>query len=270
MMMSTKKASTQFQPLNEKRNFEKIVDLLKEKVFSGEFGPGHRLPTERELAEALKVSRLSVREAYRALEMFGMLEIRRGNEGGAFIRAPSRHSIIQSVSDLFRFQGITLGEWNEARLLLELDIARLAIKRGDVRDYKHLEDLIGKAYEKIDRGIPAHEEHIDFHLAFAELAHNPILYTAYNSMMDLLLNNLISLKVTLEHSRKATLAHVAIVDALKTGKFDRLSRVIGEHVQEAGERLAPITEDSPLFAHAEARKTGNKKARPGKRVESTG
>ena len=255
--MSTKKISTQFQPLNEKRNFEKIVDLLKEKVFSGEFGPGHRLPAERELAEALKVSRLSVREAYRALEMFGMVEIRRGNEGGAFIRGPSRHSIIQSVSDLFRFQGITLEEWNEARLLLELDIARLAIKRADARDIEHLEDLIGKAYKKIDDGIPAHEEHIDFHLAFAELARNPILYTAYNSMMDLLLNNLISLKVTLDHSRKATLAHVAIVKALKAGDFDVLSRVIEEHVRGAGKRLAPITTESPLFAHSTAREAGS-------------
>ncbi len=247
-MMSTKKAPTQFRPLNEKRNFEKIVDLLKEKVFSGEFGPGHRLPPERELADALKVSRLSVREAYRALEMFGMLEIKRGNEGGAFIRGPSRRSIIQSVSDLFRFQGITLEEWNEARLLLELDIARLAVKRTEARECAHLEGLIRKAYEKIDSGIPAHQEHIDFHLAFAELAHNPILYTAYNSMMDLLLNNLIGLKVTLEHSRTATLAHVSIVDALKRGDFDRLCKVIEEHVREAGKRLAPITKGSPLFA----------------------
>jgi GntR family transcriptional regulator, transcriptional repressor for pyruvate dehydrogenase complex len=246
-MMSTKKISNQFRPLNEKRNFEKIVDLMKEKVFSGEFGPGHHLPAERDLAEALKVSRLSVREAYRALELFGMVEIRRGNEGGAFIRAPSRHSIIQSVSDLFRFQGITLEEWNEARLLLELDIARLAIMRANAGDYEHLEGLIEKAYEKINAGIPAHEEHIEFHLGFAELAHNPILFTAYNSMMDLLLNNLIALSVTLDHSRKATVAHVQIVNALKKGDFERLSKVIEGHVRGAGERLVPLIKDSPLF-----------------------
>jgi GntR family transcriptional regulator, transcriptional repressor for pyruvate dehydrogenase complex len=245
--MSTKKVSFQFEPLNEKRNFEKIVDLLKHKVFSGEFRPGHRLPAERELAEALRVSRLSVREAYRALEMFGMVEIRRGNEGGAFIRAPSRHSIIQSVSDLFRFQGITLDEWNEARLLLETDIARLAIKRADSSDIERLEGLIEKAYEKINAGIPAHEEHIAFHLGFAEVAHNPILITAYTSMMDLLLDNLIALSVTLEHSRKATIAHVEIVNTLKEGDFAKLSQVIEAHVLGAGIRLAPLTKDSPLF-----------------------
>jgi GntR family transcriptional repressor for pyruvate dehydrogenase complex len=236
-----------FQPLNEKKNFERIVDLVKEKVFLGEFRPNDRLPTERELAETLKVSRLSVREAYRALELFGMVEIRRGNEGGAFIRGPSRRSIIQSVSDLFRFQGITLEEWTEARLLLELDIARLAIKRASDKDYGRLEALIKEAQEKIKSGTPAHQEHIRFHLSFAELSRNRILYTAYNSMMDLLLNNLIALSASLEHSRKAMLAHTRIVAALKKGDFDPLSAVIEEHVRGAGRRLKSIVKDSPLF-----------------------
>ncbi len=236
-----------FQPLNDKKNFEKIVDLVKEKVFLGEFRPNDRLPTERELAGALKVSRLSVREAYRALELFGMVEIRRGNEGGAFIRGPSQRSIIQSVSDLFRFQGITLQEWTEARLLLELDIARLAVRRASHKDYERLEGLVKEAHEKIESGTPAHEEHIRFHLGFAELSRNRILFTAYNSMMDLLLNNLKALSATLEHSRKATLAHTRIIAALKEGDLDHLSDVIEEHVRRAGKRLRAIAKESPLF-----------------------
>ena len=245
--------SIQFQPLNEKKNFEKIVDLIKQKVFSGEFRPGDRLPAERDLADALKVSRLSVREAYRSLELFGMLEIRRGNEGGAFIRAPSRSSIVQSVSDLFRLQGITLEEWTEARLLLELDIGRLAMKRADKKDITRLERLIKEAHKKMDAGIPAHEEHIGFHLAFAELAHNPILFTAYNSMMDLLLSNLKALNITLEHSRKATLNHTRIVDALKQKNLEQLSAVIEEHVRQAGGRLMAIAKKSPLFRESTRR-----------------
>jgi GntR family transcriptional repressor for pyruvate dehydrogenase complex len=245
--VNKKMPGTPFQPLNEKKNFERIVDLVKEKVFLGEFRPNDRLPSERELAETLRVSRLSVREAYRALELFGMVEIRRGNEGGAFIRGPSPRSIIQSVSDLFRFQGITLQEWTEARLLLEQDIGRLAIKRANEKDYARLEDLIEEAHQKIKSGTPAHEEHIRFHLGFAELSRNRILFTAYNSMMDLLLNNLKALSATLEHSRKATLAHRRIIAALKGGNIDQLSQVIEEHVRGAGKRLMAIAKGSPLF-----------------------
>ena len=240
------KMSIHFQPLNEKKNFEKIVDLLKQNVFSGKFHPGDRLPAEREMARALKVSRLSVREAYRALQLFGMVEIRRGNEGGAFIRAPSLHSIIQSVSDHFRFQGITLEEWNEARLLLELDIARLAIERADDRDFERLERLVEEANGQIRAGFPAHKENIRFHLCFAEIARNPILFTAYSSMMDLLLNSLVALRADVEHSRSAVTAHTRIINTLKEGNFDRLSLVIKEHVHEAGKRLMVIIKKSPL------------------------
>jgi GntR family transcriptional repressor for pyruvate dehydrogenase complex len=239
--------SIQFDPLNEKKNFEKIVDLLKQKVFSGVFHPGDRLPAEREMAKALRVSRLSVREAYRALQLFGMVEIRRGNEGGAFIRAPNSCSIIQGVSDLFRFQGITVEEWNEARLLLELDIARLAVERADGGDFARLESLIEEANQQIRAGFPAHKENIRFHLCFAEIARNPILFTAYSSMMDLLLNSLTALGASMEHSRDAPAAHTRIITALKEGNFDRLSMVIKEHVHGAGERLMVIVKKSPLF-----------------------
>lgn len=241
--------STIFAPLNEKKYFERIVDLLKAKIFAGEFRPGDRLPAERDLAEALKVSRLSVREAYRALQLFGMLEIRRGNEGGAFICAPDRTSIIQSVSDLLRFQGITLDQWNEARLVIELDIGRLAVDRACDADYAHLESLIEEARQKIRVNVPAHEEHTRFHLAFAELAANPILFTAYNSMMGLLLDNLTALEVAPEHSREAAVMHTRIVLALKEKNRERLHAVIEDHVREAGKRLAPLVKQSPLFNH---------------------
>ncbi len=239
--------SIQFEPLNEKKNFEKIVDMLKQKVFSGVFRPGDRLPAEREMAKALRVSRLSVREAYRALQLFGMVEIRRGNEGGAFIRGPSRRSIVQSVSDLFRFQGITVEEWSEARLLLELDIARLAIERADDGDFSRLEGMVEEANQQIHAGFPAHEENMRFHLCFAETARNPILFTAYSSMMDLLLNSLMALGASVEHSRNAPMDHTRIITALKEGNFDRLSVVIKEHVRGAGERLMMIVKKSPLF-----------------------
>ena len=239
--------STPFRPLDQKKNFQKIVDLLKQKVFSGEFRPGDRLPSERELAEALRVSRLSVREAYRALKVLGMVEIRRGSEGGSFIRAPGNPSIIQSVSDLFRLQGITLEEWTEARLLLELDIARLAIVRADDSDFARLEGLIEEANRQIRAGIPAHKENIRFHLVFAELARNPILFTSYRSMMDLLLNSLMALSASLEHARNAATAHMQIIATLKERNPDRLFQAVEEHVLGAGKRLMEIAKKSPLF-----------------------
>ena len=239
--------STQFQPINEKRIFEKIVGMLKQKVFSGEFRPGDRLPAERELANSLRVSRLSVREAYRALELFGMLEIRRGNGGGAFICVPHRKTIFESISDFFRLQGISLEEWVEARLLLELDIAKLAINRADDRDYERLEGWVKKAFHQIEAGIPAHQENVRFHLCLAEVAGNPILLTVYGSLMDLELDTLKALSADLEQSRDVAMDHAKIINTLKSRNTDRLSKVIEEHVRGSAQRLITISKRSPLF-----------------------
>ena len=114
-----------FEPLYEKRNFEKIIDLLKEKIFSGEFLPGDRLPSERDLAATLKVSVLSVRDAYKALQLLGMIETRRGISGGSFILPLNSGSSIQNMADLLRFRGGTIDQWAEAILLLEMDLVGL-------------------------------------------------------------------------------------------------------------------------------------------------
>ncbi len=239
--------STQFAPLKDKRTYEKIIDLLKQKVFGGEFRPGDRLPTEREMADTMKVSRLAVREAYRALQMFGMLETRRGQQGGAFICAPRSQSIVQSISDLFRFQGITLEEWNEARLIFEIDIARLAIARAGRADFERLKQIIAAAQQQAESGELAHREHIGFHLCLAQIARNPILLTSYHSMMDLLLNSLIAFGVGSEHYRNVAASHRKILAVMKKGDVDSFLAIIEEHVREAGDNLLLLAKRFPLF-----------------------
>ena len=64
---------------------EIIVRRIKKQITEGKLAVGHKLPAERDMAQQFKTSRVSVREAYRSLEELGLLRIRRGAEGGAFI-----------------------------------------------------------------------------------------------------------------------------------------------------------------------------------------
>lgn len=239
--------STQFEPIAENKKFEKIVTLLKQKVLAGEFHPGDRLPSERELSDALRVSRLAVREAYRTLQMFGIIEIRRGHQGGAFICAPSSQSIIQSVSDLFRFQGISIEEWTEARLIFETDIARLAIKRAKAEDLVRLEQVIEMTEQLAQTGKLVHSELIRFHLCLGEVAGNKILYTSYRSMMDLLLSSFLALDVKADHYDNVAQEHRHILGALKRGDEEDFIELVEEHVKRAGKNLLNIAAKSPLF-----------------------
>jgi len=179
--------------------------------------------------------------------LFGMLETRRGQQGGAFIRAPRSLSIIQSISDLFRFQGISLEEWNEARLIFEVDIARLAIKRASRTDFERLEQTIAEAHRQSESGELAHREHIEFHLCLAQIARNPILMTSYRSMMDLLLNSFMAFRVGADHYSSVAASHREMLDVMKKGDVDLFLTLIEAHVRKAGDNLLLLAERFPLF-----------------------
>lgn len=239
--------STQFEPIAENKKFEKIVALIKQKVLAGEFHQGDRLPSERDLSDALRVSRLAVREAYRALQIFGIIEIRRGQQGGAFICAPNSQSMIQSISDLFRFQGISIEEWTEARLIFETDIARLVIQRAKEDDLVRLEQVIAMTEQMSRAGRVVHSELIRFHLCLAEAAGNKILYTSYRSMMDLLLSSFLALDVKADHYHNVAREHRRILSALQKRDSDEFIDLVAQHVKRAGKNLINIAEKSPLF-----------------------
>ena len=239
--------STQFEPIAENKKFEKIVTLIKQKVLAGEFHQGDRLPSERDLSDALRVSRLAVREAYRALQIFGIIEIRRGHQGGAFICGPTSQSMIQSISDLFRFQGIGIEEWTEARLIFETDIARLVIKRAKEDDLVRLEQVIEMTEQMSRAGKVVHSELIRFHLCLAEAADNKILYTSYRSMMDLLLSSFLALDVKADHYQNVAREHRRILGALHRRDADEFINLVAQHVKRAGKNLIRIAEKSPLF-----------------------
>src|SRR6266481_5891217 len=77
---------------------EAIVHRIKKQITEGRLLAGHKLPAEREMARQFKTSRVSVREAYRSLEEFGVLRIRRGADGGAFIAKLDHEPVLRSLS----------------------------------------------------------------------------------------------------------------------------------------------------------------------------
>jgi GntR family transcriptional repressor for pyruvate dehydrogenase complex len=241
---------TGYQPIKMKRTFEVITDLLKEKIFSGEYEPGDRLPPERELSQMIEVSRSAVREAYHALEMLGIVEVRRGTEGGAFIKEPTHRPITQSIGDLLRLQKIRIEDMTEARLFLEKDLAVLAIQRVREEDLKKLGDWIDMAFDKIKAGIPAHEENVRFHIQLSEISRNPLLTMVYTSLMDLFLLILKMLPADLEASRIIAEEHREVISLLRAGHTDRLLDFLDHHIQGSNNRLVSFSENIRFSAQA--------------------
>ena len=92
-----------FIPVRRKRVSRLIEEQIKQAIFKGRYPMGGKLPTERELAEMFDVSRTSIREALRSLERSGLIRIRKGVQGGAYIAKGGHEHVVESMVDLFEF-----------------------------------------------------------------------------------------------------------------------------------------------------------------------
>ena len=118
----------EIEPVKSTRIYEEIVRQIKAMIAEGRLKSGDQLPPERDLAEKFLVSRTSVREALRALESLGLIEIRPGE--GTFVREVSVESLIQPLALVMASQREAMSELFEARRLLEPLIAGLAATRA--------------------------------------------------------------------------------------------------------------------------------------------
>ncbi|MBF9033245.1 GntR family transcriptional regulator [Rhodobacterales bacterium HKCCE2091] len=137
-----------FKPVKTKRAFEEVCEQIRAEIQSGRIAAGDKLPSERDLAEQLHVSRATVREAFRTLEMGGVLTLQKGVKGGAVVMQGDVRPITQTISDLLSLGGLSLGDYTEARMCLQKEIIRLACERGTEEDFARLEANIAATREK--------------------------------------------------------------------------------------------------------------------------
>src|ERR1700716_2267574 len=116
------------EPVKRSRIYEHIVDQIHALIREGRWSPGDQIPPERELAERFRVSRTSVREALRALEMQGIIDSRQG--GGTFVRTADTEALVPPLAAAILRGQRGLAEGHEFRELMEPGIARLAATRA--------------------------------------------------------------------------------------------------------------------------------------------
>src|SRR5919204_6005530 len=127
-------------PIKSTRIYQEIVRQVKAMIAEGRLKSGDQLPPERDLAEKFVVSRSSVREALRALESLGLIEIRPGE--GTFVRGVSVESLIEPLALVMASQREAIGELFEARRLLEPGIAALAASRATPEEGSEMDRIL--------------------------------------------------------------------------------------------------------------------------------
>lgn len=174
-----------YKTLQSLRLYEQIVQQIEESVLKGALKPGDQLPPERELAQKFGVSRTAVREAVKVLREKGLVEAYSGR--GTFIKNETSQAIRQSL-DLMIKIGQPDGSRHlvEVREILEPEIAALAASRIEETHLTTMREAIAvmdRAKQDPDAFI---EADLDFHLALAEAAANPLILSLIDSIVGLL------------------------------------------------------------------------------------
>lgn len=166
---------------------ERIVAEIRALIEAGRISPGDRLPSERELARALRVSRASLREALRRLAALGLVEIRWGQ--GVFVRSVDLEFILEHVAPLMLQDGST-ADLYEIRRLLEVEAAGWAARRATTSERAELRALTAEGRANRDRLAADANVARDFdqryHNLVARLSHNQVLMRIMVSLLDLL------------------------------------------------------------------------------------
>lgn len=217
---------------------ETIAQRIKRGISSGRLSPGEKLPAEREMAERLGTSRVSVREAYRSLEEAGLISIKRGAEGGAFIADFDHAPVSRRLAFMLRLGRTSHQELTEARLLLEPPVARLAARRAEPEDLAQLASLLRQQEAAIRAHSDARRFDLQFHRLIAQCAKNLPLAVLMNSMADLAIEEVRRIDVTPDVDEHIVNYHGRIFDAIRKRDEDGAHRLMLRHVREVQARLA--------------------------------
>ncbi len=108
-----------FEAAKSSKISAQIVEQIRKAIFEGNLKPGDKLPSEKELIQTFQVSRATLREALRSLEVLGFLEIKKGAAGGAFVVEMDMQKAMEGLINFFHFKDLSLHDLREVRLILE-------------------------------------------------------------------------------------------------------------------------------------------------------
>lgn len=233
-----------FATVRQSKTTAIIVDRIRTAILEGRLAPGDRLPPEKQLGEQFQVSKQTLRESMRALEHMGLIRVRKGIGGGAFIVAVDRRIAVQSLANYLYFKNLTIADLSECRRILEPYAAARAADRMTDGDMKDLGRVNAATRNHMEAGQwdQVTRDEITFHRLIARQTDNPVLVL----MLDFVETLLADFKQILEPDAafmQAVLeAHESIHGAIAAGDARGASDRMLAHVIDVETYLARLKE----------------------------
>ncbi|HDR9868695.1 TPA: FadR family transcriptional regulator [Burkholderia cenocepacia] len=227
---------------------DQVAELIKRRINDGQARPGKRLDKEAELQQQFNVSRGSIREALKALEVQGLVSLSTGPDGGATITRVPLARAFQSLQNYLFFESITLEDIYAVRRTLEPMVAAGAVPYLSDADFEALERSVSvcEPFEaRHDEALDQRHEDIHFHDVLAAAHPNAFLRSLcqiINQMLHTLV--IVAGNVTQRDyqafGRNTVAAHRAILEAARRGDADAVAQLMTAHMDEAEAQLRKV------------------------------
>lgn len=213
---------------------------MTEFYLAGNLMPGEKLPPERELARQYKVSRTSIREALRTMELNGLIEIRQG--GGSYVKASDSQSRKEEITaSIIKAENHLVYEMLELRRVLEVESAFLAAKRATSMDLEKLRtalETMTLSTQNIELGLKAD---LDFHMGIVKATHNSIFIDLIQSLSEHMKDTIRATRshrfTDPERHEDTMEEHKQIYLAIASGNANRAKELMEEHITRIREEL---------------------------------
>jgi GntR family transcriptional repressor for pyruvate dehydrogenase complex len=224
--------NSDFEAVRRNKVYEEVARQI-ERLILKKLQPGDKLPSERELAETLGVSRSSIRDAIRSLELMGMVEPRQG--AGTIVREISSDSLVNPLANAIKRKDELISELLDFRLMLEPPLAARAAARVSADEIAEMEEILQRQSDKQSRGEAAVAEDSEFHYAIALASGNSVVLKVIDILMDLLRDTR-ERSLQVEGRLQRSLAgHRRILAALKRHDAEAAKAAMRRHIEDVEE-----------------------------------
>lgn len=243
-----------FQPVRRSRLYEGIVRQIQDLIADKHLQPGEQLPGERELAEALSVSRASVREALRVLDYIGVVDARAGE--GTFVATSPPTPIDPSVYSLLSDRTFLL-DLLEARRIFEEGVVELAAHNATREDFEMIDQFLTAHETALASGTADVADDLAFHAIVAEATGNPVLHSVMRHLNEMWLQARERTGRRPTSPLKAHRYHRQMLGALRRRQTTAARRALRNHLQDMRADIMAELPETRKRANTPTRKSKN-------------
>ncbi len=253
-----------FKPVRIKRLSEVIEESIIDMILNGQLKVGSKMPTELEMSKQFGVSVISVREALRGLEAFGIIRRKRGRGGGTYIADTKVDQVKNTMHYFLTSKRLSTMDLIQTRMIIEPAIVSLASKQMTSKEIKILENNVEycKNLIKSKRNtlnatslLSFQEGQLVFHRVLAQATRNPLLTLIVDYLMDFLSVNQKTTDIDNAYLSISLKYHEDILNNLKEGNVSLAEQNMLEHVRASAEYHMPPKKSHPKINRQSSRRT---------------